>query len=252
VVDGRRQRRPGAIHIGIALSAALLLSGCFTSAPTIPPLYHSQGAVSGNRTYKVKRGDTIYGIARVYGVTSQRLMRANGIVNPRRLLVGEVLRIPAGHPSDEVAGASLWNVPRASRQFSWPVASPVVGSGFGVRNGVMHEGIDIDAPAGTPVHAADDGVVIYSGWLHGYGNVVIIRHSGGYATVYGHDKINLVSKGQHVTRGQVIGEVGMTGRATGPNLHFEVRHDNLAQNPIAYLPAPPPSNGVSFASSGGS
>lgn len=252
MVEGQRKKRLHAVRIGIALSAGLLLSGCFTSAPTIPPLYHSQSALSGNRIYTVKRGDTIYGIARLYGVSSQRLMRINGIVNPRHLLVGNVLRIPAGHHSGQAAGASLWDVPHASRQFRWPVTPPNVASGFGIRHGVMHEGIDIDAPVGTPVHAADDGVVIYSGWLHGYGNVVIIRHSGGYATVYGHDKINLVRKGQHVARGQVIGEVGMTGRATGPNLHFEVRHDDLAQNPLAYLPAPAPPNGVSFASSGGS
>jgi len=116
----------------------------------------------------------------------------------------------------------------------------------------MHEGVDIAAPAGTPVNAAGAGVVIYTGWLHGYGNVVILQHSGGYVTVYGHDRRNLVRDGEHVARGQEIGEIGATGRATGPNLHFEIRYDNHPQNPLAYLPRPQPASGISFARNGGS
>ena len=102
----------------------------------------------------------------------------------------------------------------------------------------MHDGVDIAAPVGTPVLAADSGVVIFSGTLHGYGNTVIIRHDDGYATVYGHNSRNLVSEGTRVARGQEIGEIGRSGRTTGANLHFEVRRDNVAQNPLAYLPEP--------------
>jgi len=105
-----------------------------------------------------------------------------------------------------------------------------------MRNGVMHDGIDITAPAGTPVHAADRGEVIFSGRLRGYGNTVIVRHSNRYVTVYAHDRVNFVREGDFVARGQVIGEVGSTDHTTGPHLHFEVRHANLAYNPLNYLP----------------
>ena len=141
---------------------------------------------------------------------------------------------------------------RASRQFQWPVQSGVVSSGFGVRNGAMHDGVDIAAPAGTPVYAADGGVVIFSGTLHGYGNTVIIRHDDSYATVYAHNEQNLVSEGARVACGQEIGEIGRSGRTTGANLHFEVRRDNVAKDPLAYLPEPATSGGISFAAAGGS
>lgn len=100
----------------------------------------------------------------------------------------------------------------------------------------MHDGIDIAAPVGTPVHAAAAGRVIYAGRIRGYGNVVIVQHADHYATVYGHNSINKVHQGQNVLRGQVISKVGTTGRTTGPNLHFEVRRDNVASNPLRYLP----------------
>jgi len=145
-----------------------------------------------------------------------------------------------------------WAPARADRQFLWPLSSGVVSSPFGMRNGVMHDGVDIASPVGSAVNAADDGRVIFCGHLHGYGNVVILQHSDGYVTVYGHNRSNLVREGQHVIRGQQIAEVGATGRASGPNLHFEIRRNNQAQNPIAYLPAPEPQSGISFARNGGS
>ena len=120
----------------------------------------------------------------------------------------------------------MWNVPRAPRQFAWPLWSGTVTSGFGMRHGTMHDGVDIAAPVGTTVHAADSGVVAFAGKLNGYGNTVIIRHSDNYVTVYGHNSRILVSEGSPVARGQSIAEVGTSGRTTGPNLHFEVRYDN--------------------------
>lgn len=111
----------------------------------------------------------------------------------------------------------------------------------------MHKGVDIAAPEGTPVHAADEGVVIFVGRLHGYGNTVIIRHSGNYVTIYAHDRENIVRAGQSVSCGEVIGAIGTSGRATGPHLHFEVRYDNLAYNPLSYLPPPGPSGAARFA-----
>jgi murein DD-endopeptidase MepM/ murein hydrolase activator NlpD len=178
-------------------------------------------------------------------------MAANGLSDPRELTVGHVLVIP-GHP---VAAASVMGIPKGwfappdDRQFAWPLVAGQLSSPFGIRNGVMHDGIDIAAPAGTPVRAADDGSVIYVGHLHGYGNVVILQHSGGFVTVYGHNRRNLVSVGERVRRGEEIAELGATGRASGPNLHFEVRYDNRPQNPISYLP--PPRQGITFARNSG-
>ena len=112
----------------------------------------------------------------------------------------------------------------------------------------MHEGVDIAAPAGTPVRSADAGNVIYAGQLHGYGNVVIVQHSDGYTTVYGHNLRNLVRVGDRVALGQEIAQIGTTGRTSGgANLHFEIRHDNHPQNPLTYLPTPASTSGISFA-----
>ena len=87
------------------------------------------------------------------------------------------------------------------------------------------------------MHAADDGEVIYSDVLRGYGNVIIVRHTHGLATVYAHNQTNRVREGQRVRRGEVIGNVGDSGRTTGANLHFEVRKDNVARDPLYFLPA---------------
>jgi murein DD-endopeptidase MepM/ murein hydrolase activator NlpD len=111
----------------------------------------------------------------------------------------------------------------------------------------MHDGVDIAAPVGTPVHAAAAGRVIYAGRVRGYGNIVIVQHADHYATVYGHNSINEVRAGQSIARGQVISKVGTTGRTTGPNLHFEVRRYNVAHNPLAYLPPLDSSIGTRFA-----
>jgi murein DD-endopeptidase MepM/ murein hydrolase activator NlpD len=127
----------------------------------------------------------------------------------------------------------------------------MVSSGFGIRDGVKHDGIDIASPAGTQVHAAASGSVIYSGKLRGYGNVVIIKHDEHYVTVYAHNQDNLVTAGSGVSDGQVIAEVGTSGHTSGPNLHFEVRRDNVAYNPLEYLPARE-QTAPSYASYGGS
>jgi len=119
--------------------------------------------------------------------------------------------------------------------FVWP-ASGTISSSFGPRRNAHHDGIDIAAPEGTPIRAALDGTVVYTGSLRGYGKVVILAHDGGLTTVYAHNSKNMVQHGARVRRGTVIASVGQTGRTTGPNLHFEVRKDNRARDPLAYLP----------------
>jgi murein DD-endopeptidase MepM/ murein hydrolase activator NlpD len=115
----------------------------------------------------------------------------------------------------------------------WPVSGPVV-SGFGWRWGRMHEGIDIAAGSGTPIAAAAAGVVIYAGWMGGYGNLIIIDHGGGLATAYAHQSSFAVGGGP-VGQGQTIGYVGCTGHCFGDHLHFEVRVNGAAVDPLGYL-----------------
>jgi lipoprotein NlpD len=231
----------------------MILAGCGAtdSSPTVYQRAYSS-ARAGGENHIVQPGETIYHIAQVYGVSTDALMAANGISDPHDLRVGQIVVIPAGDTATAFNRPDPWSVPRADRQFAWPVAAGTVSSPFGMRNGVMHDGVDIAAPAGTPVLAADAGTVIFAGRERGYGNLVIVQHSGGYATVYGHNQRNLVSTGAIVSRGQEIAEMGATGRASGPNLHFEVRYENHAQNPLAYLPQPDQSTPISFAQLGGS
>ena len=244
-------------QLKIALAAACAISGCAAQAPAptaaFSPSYHSYES-RGATIHVVRPGDTLYRIAQAYGVSVESLARANQIPDPRDLRVGERLTIPssgyAGRYAygNAFAGTNPWNgVPRGPREFAWPVAAGTLSSPFGMRHGTMHEGVDIAAPEGTPVRAAGSGAVIYSGRLRGYGNVVILQHSGGYTTVYAHNERNFVRDGQMIERGQVIAEIGETGRATGPNLHFEVRYHNEAENPMAFLPDPNRSAGISFA-----
>jgi murein DD-endopeptidase MepM/ murein hydrolase activator NlpD len=203
-------------------------------------------------SHTVRPGETIYQIARLYAISPASLMAANGLSDPRHLAVGQTLSIPAYRETARVVAYSPWPVAPADRQFAWPVIGGLVSSPFGMRHGAMHDGVDIVARTGTAVHAADDGTVIFAGRLRGYGNAVILQHSGGYVTVYGHNERNLVRNGARIVRGQVIAELGSTGRATGPNLHFEVRFQGQPQNPLAYLPPPLPGSGIDFARNGGS
>lgn len=124
--------------------------------------------------------------------------------------------------------------------FRWPCTGKIT-STFGGRKSpggigsTNHKGIDIAAPKGTPVYAADGGTVTYSGWMSGYGYLVQINHGNGYVTYYGHNSSLLVKVGQHVYKGQQIAKVGSTGNSTGNHCHFEVRYNGVAKNPKNYL-----------------
>ena len=124
--------------------------------------------------------------------------------------------------------------PSGSGVLGWPVSGPVT-SGFGVRWGRMHEGIDIAVGEGTPVRAAAAGTVIYAGWMSGYGNLVAVDHRNGLSTAYAHNSSLAVSVGQSVAAGEVVSYSGNTGNSTGPHVHFEVRVDGSAVDPLGYL-----------------
>ena len=136
---------------------------------------------------------------------------------------GGVAPLPAG-PVPAASAAGL----------IWPVDG-VITSGFGYRWGRMHEGIDISVPEGTPIRAAASGTVILAAYSGGYGNYTCVDHGGGLSTCYGHQSSFAVSAGQSVSQGAVIGYSGNTGSSTGPHLHFEVRVNGVAQDPLGYL-----------------
>jgi murein DD-endopeptidase MepM/ murein hydrolase activator NlpD len=131
------------------------------------------------------------------------------------------------------AGSSSYDSTPSSSGLIWPVSGPVV-SGFGLRWGRMHTGIDIGVGYGTPIHAAASGTVIFAGWMGGYGNFVIVDHGGGLSTAYAHQSSIAVGGGA-VSQGQVLGYVGCTGHCFGPHLHFEVRVNGSAVDPLGYL-----------------
>lgn len=155
--------------------------------------------------------------------------------------VDTVSKIIAIEMSVEEAMKELVNVKTVQTAMPsiWPVVG-VITSDYGWRfmgkRREFHTGIDISAPYGTPVVASADGRVIYAGWIRGYGKTVILYHGYGYATVYAHLSDIKVSYSDRVEKGQIIGNVGATGRAFGPHLHYEVLKYGIRQNPIAYLP----------------
>lgn len=120
-------------------------------------------------------------------------------------------------------------------RFSWPVRGRLL-EPFSGTSSAPHDGIDIATTHGASITAAADGKVIFSDRLSSYGNVIIVEHSGGFTTVYAHNERNLVRKGSRIRRGERIATLGASGRARSPHLHFEVRKDNVARNPLYYLP----------------
>ncbi|NLG83066.1 MAG: peptidoglycan DD-metalloendopeptidase family protein [Firmicutes bacterium] len=173
----------------------------------------------------------MWGIARRYGIKLASLMAANPTVIPERMPVGTRLRLPAdGHALTDRHG---WK--SLVQGWQWPLTGRIT-SRYGRRWGRMHRGLDIAAPAGTPVRAAAAGRVRFAGWQSGYGLVVILEHPDGRRTVYGHNSCLLVKVGQWVPAGAILAKVGATGNATGPHLHFEVRVPGGYIDPLRVLP----------------
>jgi len=145
-------------------------------------------------------------------------------------------------PPTQTAGPIAPPPPRTGGLFSWPTVGKLI-SGYGPSAGGLHnDGINIEAPAGTPVTAAEAGVVAYAGnELRGFGNLLLVRHEGGWMTAYAHNNELLVKRGQKVARGQMIARVGRTGNVESPQLHFEIRKGTDAIDPVKFLGAQPTS-----------
>ncbi|MGQ9778409.1 MAG: peptidoglycan DD-metalloendopeptidase family protein [Bacillota bacterium] len=187
--------------------------------------------ISRPRYHTVRRGETMWGIARCYGIKLAALMAANPTVIPERLPVGGRLCLPEG--GRYLTGRHGWR--SLIQGWQWPLTGRIT-SRYGWRWGRMHRGLDIAVPAGTPVRAAASGRVLFAGWQSGYGLVVILGHPDGRQTVYGHNSCLCVKAGQWVPVGAVLAKVGATGNATGPHLHFEVRVPGGYVDPLRVLP----------------
>jgi len=166
-------------------------------------------------------------------VANSRETREEYLAEVEALATQSAVLAAAIRGSQAGVGASGTGAPSAAG-FIWPVDGVVV-SGFGMRWGRMHEGIDIAASSGTPVRAAAAGTVIHAGWLGGYGNLVVVDHGNGLATAYAHASVILVGVGQQVSQGETVSLVGSTGNSSGPHLHFEVRVSGVAVDPLLYL-----------------
>ena len=207
--------------------------------------------------YKVNAKDTLYSISRAHETDAASLAKLNGINPPYTISTGQMLQIPGGavaakpsSPSRSASSSSrskpakaktkkakiLTAAPRRVGRFRVPVNGPVI-SNYGPKEGGLHnDGINIAARAGTPIAAAENGIVVYAGnELRGYGNLLLIRHSGGWVTAYAHASKFLVKPGDRVRQGDKVAEVGQTGNVDRPQLHFELRKGTRAVNPKSLI-----------------
>ncbi len=185
--------------------------------------------------YRVRKGDGVYAIARRHGVVPAELIRINSLKKPYVLKPGQTLRLPGASATKAVVKAPL--SPKAgSATFIWPVTGKVV-SGYGVKaDGLRNDGVNIAARSGAPVYAAAAGEVIYAGKkLRAFGNLILLRHSNGMVSAYAHLSSYAVQPGDWVVQGQQIARVGNTGLVQSPQLHFELRRDSRAIDPMRYL-----------------
>lgn len=221
--------------------------------------------------YKVQPKDTLYSVSRRYKTDVATLARLNGLSAPYAISVGQLLQVPGRRQNAEASRkvtrppkraerrtrgaapprsgavkarapvkrrsvASLPQAPKRVGRFRVPVQGPVI-SGYGPKPGGLHnDGINIAAASGTPIRAAENGVVVYAGnELRGYGNLLLIRHSDGWVTAYAHASKFLVKPGARVKQGQKVAEVGQTGNVDRPQVHFELRKGTRAVNPKSLI-----------------
>ena len=215
----------------------------------------------------VQGGEYLASIGKRYGVDGFSIARINGIRAPYTIYPGQKLRIPrtlgdvqvaspsippATPPTGTIAPSSkviptrpsaeptnkadVPEPPKRAGTFAWPVRGRVI-STYGPKDkGLHNDGINIEVPRGTEVRAAENGVVAYAGnEIRGFGNLLLVKHDGGWVTAYAHNDQLLVKRGERVSRGQVISKVGSTGSVSSPQLHFELRKGSNAVNPQKYM-----------------
>ncbi len=246
------------MYIGQTIIQLLLI--CFMLIGCTP-LHRSETKYIARKGvyHTVQKGETLWRISKTYNVEMSEIVSKNGLSSAEMIKAGQRLFIPKAEEIKQVLAkgeVSLkdgkvyssvqekknnnrqyqnYNEKNSEINFIWPVKGEII-SRFGQRDQKRHLGIDIKCPLGTPILAAFSGKVVYSGGgLRGYGNMIIIEHDEFLSTVYAHNSVNLVKEKSLVKRGQIIGYVGNTGRATIHHLHFEIRKNNRAEDPLLYL-----------------
>jgi murein DD-endopeptidase MepM/ murein hydrolase activator NlpD len=240
-------------------------------APVSRPVASASPA---KHVHVVAAGDTLMKLSRRYGKPVSEIAKANNISAQSKLQVGARITVPGGRPVTVAAAPSPEPAPRPEPKvvasiepqhtariatpepvqpesstktaepagglpsFRWPVRGRVI-AGFGPKtNGQQNDGINLAVPEGTPIKAAEDGVVAYAGnELKGYGNLVLIRHGGGFVSAYAHASEIMAKRGDQIKRGQVIARSGQTGNVTSPQLHFEIRKGATPVDPMQFLTA---------------
>ncbi len=246
-----------------------------STLPSVAPAAAPRGGlVAPPVVHVVAPGETLNSIARTYHKPLLVIANANNISADTRVRVGDRITIPdvtaaqpvsaaprAEAPLPEITGTSIAtdDSPHSARlatsaptaadnpmktaeaagdmpSFRWPVRGRIIAA-FGPKpNGLQNDGINLAVPEGTPIKAAEDGVVAYAGnELKGYGNLVLVRHANGFVTAYAHASEILVKRGEMVKRGEVIAHAGQTGNVTSPQLHFEIRKGSTPVDPAQYL-----------------
>ena len=254
--------RKGDTYFSLAQRHKVPLNALLQANGARPPYALSAGdrlVLPQQAFYKVKPKDTLYSISRKFKTDAASLAELNGIAAPYTISVGQMLQTPtSGKPAaSSQAGATsaakanssqrskaakakkptrLAAAPRRVGRFRVPVTGPVI-SEYGPKQGGLHnDGINIAARAGTPIVAAENGVVVYAGnELRGYGNLLLIRHSDGWVTAYAHASKFNVKPGDRVRQGDKVAEVGQTGNVDRPQLHFELRKGTRAVNPKSLI-----------------
>ncbi len=271
-----RLRAPYAVHAG----QVLRIPGSADAVAPVPRIASSKRASGG--THKVASGETLFALGRKYGVSPYAIADLNGLPHDHALQLGQRVKIPSNgkiaavsktqtrvepeaveeepvvdeapeevastvsEPAEEAADEkTVAQIPaeEPSIGMRWPVRGKIISSYGSKPNGLKNEGINIAVPEGASVRAAESGVVAYAGnELKGYGNLVLIRHDGGYVTAYAHAKELFVKRGDTVKRGDVIAKAGQTGSVSSPQLHFEVRKGATAMDPMRFLSSSTASN----------
>ncbi len=192
--------------------------------------------IKSGQYVQIQKGQSLKSISKHFGVPVSDIKSFN---ENKTFHPGDWVFVPLkrGFLGGEVNRGYAGSYYTGTGKFIWPVpSSKRISSEFGRRWGRNHKGIDIVANNGSHILASASGIVIYSGrGLRGFGNMIVIRHEDEFYSIYAHNKKNFVRKNEKVSQGQVIGQVGNTGRSTGTHLHFEIRRGDKALNPLAFF-----------------
>jgi murein DD-endopeptidase MepM/ murein hydrolase activator NlpD len=235
----------------------LVLSACYypqiaarpqprdsSAAKAAPPPYTIEPTprrIQDGIYHPVGKGETLWRICKTYNVSLQEVAELNSITDASQIKTGDRIFIPGARQIRAIdLSEGVWqkepeSIQQPRGRFIWPVEGKIVGH-YGMKKNLKYDGIDIQAPAGTVIKAADAGKVAFVNTLPGYGNIIIIKHRDKYSTVYAHNQLNLAKEGSWVSQGAVIARLGNShDQASSPTLHFQIRRYNKARNPLFYL-----------------